>query len=409
MLRGARALRFDRRRFLSAAAVLGASLATPRTGVASDRWGASDGYPGGWGSPPAFGRYPQYRVGNYSGGFEKMFPHHVIAAATAPAPLVASPVPGFRYKWGFFDKTPEEYLDQWPATALLICRNGNILYERYRFARTPDMRMTSWSMAKSVTSLLLGICLDRGLVASYDDVAEKYLPELKGTLHGGTTLRNLGNMASGAEVVHDRDNPRIYPSAYLNRDSSIARTVAGWNQRREEQGLTFNYNELCPLTIGMVIRRVTGTSMSAFAQQALWQPLGAEGAATWTTDAEKCEYNCIGFAARIRDWARLGMLVASRGRRAGAQVVSERWIDECCSWSGRDAPGRHGIARRFAGYKAFMWHARADGSRPYFNGHHGQRVIVDMPSGTVLVHTAVAHDGDWQSELFEMLDAAAKV
>ena len=77
---------------------------------------------------------------------------------------------------------------------------GRILSEHYRHERTPDMRFTSWSMAKSVTSLLLGICIDKGLISSLDDTAETYVPELVGTELGSVTLRNLANMSSG-EVV----------------------------------------------------------------------------------------------------------------------------------------------------------------------------------------------------------------
>jgi CubicO group peptidase (beta-lactamase class C family) len=275
--------------------------------------------------------------------------------------------------------------------------------------RTPETRFTSWSMAKSVTSLLLGICIDRGLIKSFDDPAERYVPELQGTLHGSTTLRNLANMSSGAEVLHDRDNPSIYPMAFMSRQSSITRTVAAWNQRKEEQGRTYNYNELCPLTLGMVIRKVTGMSLSTFAETALWQPMGAEADATWLTDSERNEFNCIGLAARLRDWARIGLLVADRGLVGGRQIVSEAWIRECTHWTEKDKQGRVGYAMRHAGYKALMWHAKSDGSWLYFNGHHGQRVIIDMASKTVLVQTAVDHEGNWQEELFAMFNAATKV
>jgi CubicO group peptidase (beta-lactamase class C family) len=261
-----------------------------------------------------------------------MLPHRVIEASRSPVPFNGAHRDNFTYRWGFFNKSVQAYFDQWPATGLLICRGQEILVEQYRHARTPDMRLTSWSMAKSVTSLLLGICLDRKLIDSYDDFPSKYVPELAGTLHGSTTLRNLSNMSSGAEVLHDRDNSTIYPSAFTTKTANVFRTVANWNQRREAQGLAYNYNELCPLTLGIVIRKVTGMSMSEFAQQALWQPLGAEANATWTTDAERNEFNCIGFAATLRDWARLGNLVANRGQMAGQQVVSDAWITECTTW-----------------------------------------------------------------------------
>ena len=395
---------------LSRRAVLSASLAVagwPAWAQTDDKWGALRGYPQ---SRSSFERLPEYRVGNYSGGHEQSMRHHVIRAGTQVAAWNDAPVNDFRYRSGLLHKTPEAYLEQWPATGLLIARDSNILFERYRFARQPTMRLQSWSMAKSVTSLLLGICLDRGLIASFDDPAARYVPELTGTLHGETSLRHLSNMCSGADVVHARDNSLLYPGALLGRDPDIARTVKEWNRRSEPAGTRFNYNELCPLTLGMVMRRVTGGSLSAFAEQFLWQPLGAEAPATWFTDARGAEFNSIGFAARLRDWARLGRLVAQRGRGPdGRAIVSESWINECTSWSEADAPVRHGRVRLTTGYKALFWHARPDGSRPAMHGHHGQRVLIDLPTRTVLVHTAVDQQGPWEPELLDMFDAATRL
>ena len=114
-------------------------------------------------------------------------------------------------------------------------------------------------------------------------------------------------------------------------------------------------------------------------------------------------------AARLRDWARLGQLVAGRGAINGRQIVSESWIDECMRWGPRDQQVRHGSAGPSFGYKAHIWHAKPDGSRPYFNGHHGQRVVVDLPTQTVLVHTAVDHQGNWAPEMFAMMEAATRL
>lgn len=396
----------QRRNFIQSALVP-VSVLVPRLGWAQDKWGASRDYPTGLAG--GLEKDPAYRVGNYSGGFEKVLPHRVIQAARSSLPFKGEHRDDFKYRWGFSGRSVAEYMDQWPATGLLICRGQNILVEKYRYARTSAMRLTSWSMAKSVTSLLLGICIDRKLIDSYDDIASKYVPELAGTLHGSTTLRNLSNMSSGAEILHDRDNGTIYPAAFLGPNSSVVKTVTNWNQRKEDQGRTYNYNELCPLTLGIVIRKVTGLSLSEFTQQNLWEPMGAESDATWTTDSERNEFNCIGLAATLRDWARLGNLVANRGRVGEQQVVSDAWIAECTSWGPLDKQVRHGVAMPGRGYKAHMWHWKADGSRPFFNGHHGQRVFIDMPTKTVLVHTAVDHQGNWQAELNEMLDAASKL
>lgn len=374
---------------------------------AQDRWGAAHNYPSGLAGGLEKG--PVYKVGNYSGGFEKAIPHRVIQRSSLPVPFIGESRDDFKYRWGFANKSPAEYMNHWPATGLLITRGQNVIVEMYGHARTSTIRLTSWSMAKSITSLLLGICIDRKLIDAYDDIASKYVFELAGSLHGSTTLRNLSNMSSGTEVLHDRDKNAIYGGAFRGRDLSILRTVKNWNQRREDQGRTYNYNELCPLTIGIVIRQVTGMSLSEFAQEVLWEPFGAEFDATWTNDAQRNEFNCIGFAATLRDWARFGGLVANRGRVGEKQIVSDAWITECTTWSALDKQVRYGAAMRDRGCKAHMWHWKADGSRPFFNGHHGQRVFIDMPIKTVPVHTAVDDQGNWQAELNAMLDAVPRV
>ncbi|MES2184929.1 MAG: serine hydrolase [Pseudomonadota bacterium] len=386
-----------------------AAAATP-THAEDAKWGRAAGYPSGWGSPPRLSLHPERRVANFSGGFESMLRTRTIQAAAA-LPWRERSAVDLRYRWGLFSRTPDEYLDAYPITGLLIARKGEILLEKYRFDRKADMRLTSWSMAKSVTSLLLGIAVDQKRIASMDDTAETYLPALAGTLHGGTTLRNLGNMSSGAAIEHEQGNTTIYPGALSNRNASIADVVKGWNARQEPQGTRFNYNELCPLTIGMVIRAKTGKSLSEYAQEVLWQPLGAEANATWSTDSHGDEFNCIGFAARLRDWARLGQLVAQRGRIEGRQIVSTAWMDDYSRWEASEAQARYGNlpGRKGAGYKRFFWHARADGTLPYFNGAYGQRVLVDLRTETVLVQTAVADGAAWQDELFTMFAAATAV
>lgn len=383
------------------------AIVPPFACAAASDWEQRLGYPSGW-SPNRTWTDRNYRVGNYSGGFEKMFPAHVIKAPARAAALQPAS-PDIARGFAAIADRAGAYMKAWPVTGLLIARKGTVLFESYQFEREPAMRMTSWSMAKSVTSLLMGICFDRGLLRSLDDRAEDYVPELRGTLHGAVTLRNLANMSSGAAIVHDRDNVALYPLAFLNPNSDLEAAVRGWDRRAEPQGTRYNYNELCPLTIGMVIRKVTGKSLAAFCEEALWQPLGAEADATWLCDGQGHEFNCVGFGARLRDWARLAQLVAQRGTIDGRQVVSAKWIDECASWSDADAPVRYGRAGPAFGYRCFFWHGRADGNWMMMVGHDGQRVIVERTTGTVLVQTAVDQSALWVPELSVIMRAAATV
>lgn len=374
-----------------------------------DIWGADAGYPSGWGSPPRFTKYLRYRVGNFSGGFEALLPSNTIKA-TVPKPLQFRTDVSIGYNLGFSRKGPSDYLAAWPITGLLIARKGVVMYEGYGMDRSAEMPLTSMSMAKSVTSLLVGICVDKGLIASLDDVAEKYVPALQNTLHGQTTLRNLMNMSSGANIQHDRDANFIYPSALRDSNASVLKTVQEWNSRQEPQGVRFNYNELCALTVGLVVRSASGTSLSAFAQKFLWTPLGAEGDATWLLDSQGVEFNCIGFAARLRDWAKLGQLVAQRGRWNDQQIVSRDWMDSYSRWTKAEAQVRPGMLEGKSannGYNKFMWHERSDGSRPSFSGGYGQHVFVDLPTETVLVQTSVADEPTEQKRELGLLFQAA--
>lgn len=383
-----------------------AALAPPAVLAAASNWEQRFGYPSGW-PPNRAWTDKAYRVGNYSGGYERMFRARPIASGDAAAPLAPAPADA-QNAFGPVAARATAYLRAWPISGLLIARRGTVLFESYQFDRKPDMRMHSWSMAKSVTALLLGICVDRGLVRSMDDKAEDYLPALKGTLHGQVTLRNLANMSSGAAILHRRDNATIYPAAFLDNASDLERVVREWNRTQEPQGARYNYNELCPLTIGMVIRQVTGKTLAAFCEEALWKPLGAEGPASWLCDGQGREFNCIGFGARLRDWARLAQLVAQGGEMQGRQVISRRWIDECASWSPADAQGRLGVAMPKLGYKYFFWHGRADGNWMMMVGHDGQRVIVERTTQTVLVQTAVDESAMWVPELTTIMSEAVR-
>jgi len=391
-------------------ATAGCVTADGGSGIAAERWGAAQNYPTGWGppdQPPRWEGYPAYHAGNFSGGFEQMFRHNVIRAGSSPSPLLTS------RSTGRLSANAEAYARAWPITGLLITRDGEVRFEHYNFGRTPEMRLTSWSMAKSVTSLLFGIALDRGLVRDLDDTAGDYVPSLRGTLHGSIKLRHLLNMSSGADVDHRRDPVRIDVPAILGRPAAraagtdVERVVRGWRDKREEAGIRFNYNELCPLTIGMVIRSVSGGSLARFAQDHLWQPLGAEGDATWLTDSLGREYNCAGFAARLRDWARLGQLIAQNGRVANRQIVSAGWIEACRTWGEQDRQVAYGAARSDTGYKNFFWHPSPNGQWLVMNGAHGQRLAVDVNSRTVMVQTAVSSEGPWSRDFYALFDLAA--
>ena len=250
---------------------------------------------------------------------------------------------------------------------------------------------------------------------------EKYVPELKGTLHGQSTIRNLGNMASGAEITHmSEDYNSLYPRCFsFPENTDILPVVAGWNKKSNAPpGATFNYNELCALTIGILIRKVANMTLSQLFEQRIYQPMGGEDEVTWSTDSKGNEFNCIGIGMTTRDWCRLGMLIAGKGFMNKKQIISEKYVNEFTSWDlSKDkhlwSKNKHINSTMLqeqgvlgCGYKLFFWHQKPDGSQPTFSGHNGQYIVIDIPSGTVMVMTGVSEEGPWQVEANAIFQAA---
>ena len=131
-------------------------------------WGASNGFPSSTAeehrdNPEGLSDLPMNRVGDYSGGYEDYFPHHMIrGGAPAGSPLGTGPGTGCSplvYRYDGKQCTLGDYLNAFPVTGLLVARGATVLAEEYRFGRTAEMRLQSWSMAKSVTTLVRCVSL----------------------------------------------------------------------------------------------------------------------------------------------------------------------------------------------------------------------------------------------------------
>ena len=148
---------------------------------------------------------PQNRIGSWSA------PHKIEGLANArvdksPTPIAipksSEPIE-IKYTHRLSDLSVDQYFDRQKVTGLLILKDGKILLERYQYDRGQESRFLSYSMAKSITALLVGAALDKGLIKSLDDPAENYSLTLKGTSYGATSVRDLLRMASGIEFRED--------------------------------------------------------------------------------------------------------------------------------------------------------------------------------------------------------------
>ena len=362
--------------------------------------GKSQAYPVG--APPTWYTTP-YRVGSWSALDRVGVPVRAVArgADVMALPEAAAP-PAIRYRWRNIGYTLDDYLERHRVTGLLILKNGQVVAERYRYARTPDARFLSFSMAKSVTSLLVGIALDKGLIASLDDPASRYVKDLEGSAYGATTVRQLLRMSSGIHFTERYDGnddvaklSRAITGASGPRPLALLRT---FNERAAPAGEKFAYATAETEVLGRVLTGATGKAMAELTSEWLWKPMGAERDAFWRVGADGQEQAGGGFNATLRDWGRLGLLLAQDGHRDGRTIVPREYLLEATDATRQPPAFAPRRATPFFGYGYQFWLYPLKTRTFALQGIHGQTIYVQPASGIVMVQTAVFDQASGRTE-----------
>ena len=285
-------------------------------------------------------------------------------------------------------QTLNDYFERNPATAVLIAQGDTLLLERYQYARQPEQRFTSFSMAKTVIAMLVGVALHEGHIRSLDDLAQDYAPGLKGTEYGKTPLRYLLSMSSGVEFREDydgQDDSARLSRATVGRQSEGGPSVAKlFNRRIAAPGQRWYYASAETFVLAVVLRQAIGQDIATYFSEKIWKPLGAEKEATWLVDASGQEVGYMGLNATLRDYGRLAMMMARSGVAQGKQLVPAAWVQEMTQT--HILPSRTG---RWFGYGYQTWiFPDLDGTYAFL-GVRGQAIYVDPSRELVLVHLAV--------------------
>ena len=340
----------------------------------------------------------RYRVGSFS-AMDSMSAHCTLAPAAQPLPLTkAASEHAFQYRFDGKTFTLDDYMQRQRATAVLVLKDGEIVAERSNYERKPEQRMLSNSMAKTIVALAFGKALEEGRIRSLDDRAADYEPRLAGSLYGDTKLINLLRMASGAQFLEDysgRDDLARFNQAARKQGSiAAAQTVA---QRAAPEGSGFNYASAETLMLGLALRAATGQSLCHYIGEKIWQPMGAESQATWLINPlDQTEMAGGNFSATVRDYARLGWLMANDGQRDGHAVVSREHLLNMTD-AGRQPeafrPGRlQNKGSTYLGYGLQTWLLPGSTRRFALLGVYGQAIMVDPALKLVVVHMAAAKD-----------------
>lgn len=287
-----------------------------------------------------------------------------------------------------------EYLDRRQVRAFLIVKDDTILYEHYSHGYGPATISSSFSAAKSVTSALLGLALEKGAIRSLDDSIRAYVPELaRNPAYDGVTLRDLLGMRSG--IAYTRTNGRSLHDLRSD-DARFFYTTnvehALLSQRRQNApGLRWSYKDSDAEALGWALQRATGRTIAQQLEEQIWRPMGAEHDASWDLDHRGgLERVSTGLNATARDWARFGRLYLDGGSAGGRQLVPSDWVAASTTRdTSRTEP--EVVTWWQMQHQHYWWIPLQnwDAERDFFaDGSRGQRIYVHPGSRLVIVQLA---------------------
>ena len=269
------------------------------------------------------------RVENFR-SFHTLFPADDLAAGTdhwefsvAPRSLPET----FRFQGE--DRSVAAFLDETWTTGLAIAVDGELLAEDYYRGYSPESSITSFSMAKSVVSALVGIAIERGYIGSVEDRVDAYLPAFEGTAYGAVSVHDLLTMSSGMGFDEDYDSftsdINMLPIRVFGFQDALPDLVLETPKIREA-GLYNEYISSDTIVLGLVLEQAVGRSLSRFLEEGIWQPAGMEFPASWNTDVHGNTLGHAFLSASLRDFLRFGRLYLNQGARDDTQIIPADWV-----------------------------------------------------------------------------------
>ena len=313
---------------------------------------------------------------------ETLFPASTVAAAPTPRALPAGP-PLAAFEAGAALATElEAFLARQHVAGLLVLQGGQLRLERYGLGHSPADRWTSFSVAKSITSTLVGAAIRDGYIGSLDDDITDYIKDLRGSAYDGVTVRQLMTMTSGVAFDEDYSDPesdimKLYGAAPpTDMDATVAfmRNM----EREAEPGTLWRYKTPETNLAGVLVMNATGRSLSTYLAEEIWRPYGMELDATWLTDDIGNEQGGCCLQVGLRDYARFGQFILDGGMIAGKPVLPDGWLELATSPQ---------VDTGFPGGYGFQWWPLGDGTFQA-RGIFGQLIHIDPARELVIVISA---------------------
>ena len=276
------------------------------------------------------------------------------------------------------------YMDANHIAGVMVLQHGRVRLQRYAAGFGPEQRWESFSVAKSVTSTLLGIALQQGYIRGMGDTLGAYIPELRHSAYADVTVRQLLTMTSGVRWNEDyadahSDVAQMYDGACVDGQAHVLSYLLK-QPRQWPAGSHWNYNTAETDLLGILVQRATHRSLAAYLAQTIWQPYGMAADAYWIKDeCDGRDTGGSGLSATLADYARLGQFMLGGGRIDGKPVIASAWLQGAVRRQANvDEPDR--------GY-GYLWWTDTDGSYAAI-GIFGQMVYVDPSRQLVIAQVA---------------------
>jgi CubicO group peptidase (beta-lactamase class C family) len=312
-----------------------------------------------------------------------------------PLPKAASEIDP-RWTWRGHDYDVASYMAAMRTTGVIVLKDGRIVLERYGLGRTATDRWTSFSVAKSITSTLVGAAIRDGYIKSLDAPVTDYIPELKGSAYDGVTIRELLTMTSGVKWNEDYADPHsdvAQAGAVLEPGVNPIVSYMRRLPRADPPGTKWVYKTGETDLAGVLVSNAVGRPLADYLSQKVWAPYGMDEDAVWLEDAGGHERGGCCISMTLRDYARFGEFMLDGGRAGDHPVLAPGWIDDATrAHVALPGPGERGYG--------YFWWLFPGGYAA--EGIFGQQIVVFPKDRVVIaINSAWLHaddDADWAAQ-----------
>jgi len=287
------------------------------------------------------------------------------------------------------DAALDAYFEDGRASGVVILHEGKLRTERYGLGFEAKGRWTSFSVAKSLTSTLVGTAIKDGYIESLDAPVTDYITGLQGTAYEGVTIRQLLTMTSGVDWNEDYEDPNsdvaLFSTHAPESDLPIIVDYMKKLSRAHEPGAVWNYSTGETNLIGILVSEATGKPLTEYLTEKIWQPYGMEAKASWLVGPDGVEMSGCCIQASTRDFARFGQFILDGGKIDGEKILPDGWLDEATT-----SQASIGFDPWGYGYQWWTYDNGAFGARGIF----GQSIFIDPERELI-----IAINSSWKTAL----------